>query len=354
LLQDEPDLDPHLAYLAELPAEEKCAILQLAMNSMSRGTALAAARLLPGDLGPEALCKLLLTAAARLQFPAVQHMLDLPAVLGHVDAATLEALLLHAVTHDNTGVFSMVWYAADPGLLSTAAVVRLLTVAARKGAGMYISCLAVGQARQMSSSDLVQLMLAAVNSGSGLGVGALCSLPTAKALSSEIAAQFIEAAVVSDVDLDGRGLLDLFELPGCQQLGSEEVARLLQLALEQASFEAAYEISRLSAAQQLSADQVAQLLKALLQHPSEDKDAQLLQTLLQQTKWGAMLSDSYGTRSGMILCNLPAAQEISSAVLAQLLQAAVEQGHARHLQELCSLPAAQQIDGEVRLQLQQV
>jgi hypothetical protein len=119
-----------------LPAETAVTVLQLAMNCSKPPTALSAAfripyavasaaRDMPAILQPTVARRLLLTAATRQHGAAVAYMISLPAMLHHLDAATLEAMLRLGLRGNNRTLCQLP-AAAE---LSTDTVTQLLLVA---------------------------------------------------------------------------------------------------------------------------------------------------------------------------------------------------------------------------------
>jgi hypothetical protein len=110
-----------------LPAEGAGAVLQLAMNCRKSSTAAAAARRMPELLEPDVPRRLLVTAARRQHTAAMCRMVPLHAMLQHLDAATLEAMLRQLLRHDaRIRTLCQLPVAAE---LSTDTVTQLLLVA---------------------------------------------------------------------------------------------------------------------------------------------------------------------------------------------------------------------------------
>lgn len=300
LLHSVPNsLQDFLEFSADESSEVQLAgILQLAMNSNRpavAATAAAALQRLPSLLEPSLVRRLLVTAALRQHAEALQYLSALPGVQQHVDAATLQTMLMQLVTHaDNSSYVQLL---------------RRFPAAAA----------------QLASCTVAELLKAAVERGRCVWVQQLCKLPGARWLDSNAVVLLLKAAVE-------RGHCEctyyLCNLPAAQQLSGEAVAALLQVAVkcpadvtQWAVADCTHHLCRLPAAQQFSNEAVASLLCAAVQHNSSAS-----------TGW---------------LCKLPAAQQLSSSCVANLLCAAVTQQNKGMIQAVCRLPAAGAIEWRV-------
>uniref|UniRef100_A0A383WDR5 Uncharacterized protein n=1 Tax=Tetradesmus obliquus TaxID=3088 RepID=A0A383WDR5_TETOB len=266
-------------------------LLQLAMKSRRpavAATAAAALQRLPALLEPGTVRLLLVTAAMRQHSEALQHLAALAAVQQHVDAATLQTVLIELVTHaDNSSYVQLL---------------RRFPAAAA----------------QLKRSTVAELLQAAVERGRCVWVQQLCKLPGAQRLSSNVTAQLLQTAV-------DRGYCEctyyLCSLSAARRLGNEAVAELLEAAVkcpedvtQWAVSDCIHHLCRLPAAQQLSSEVLASLLHAAVQRNSGAG-----------ADW---------------LCKLPAAQQLSSSCVTELLCAAAKQRNQVVMQGVCRLPAA--------------
>jgi hypothetical protein len=159
----------------------------------------------------------------------------------------------------------------------------------------------------------------------------LCRLPAAQQLSSDQVMQLLVEAAQNRIHL---GVQKLCLLPAAQEFGSNQVIHLLEGALQRgcrAGRAAAglcsciRELCNLPAAQQLSSEQVMQLLATAVQH-----------------------SHSSRTRG---LCMLPAAQQLDADQVMQIATTAKGRHTIAHCAELSRLPAVQQLGKEQKLQV---
>jgi hypothetical protein len=303
----------------ELPEEDAAALLQLAMNSKWPATGTTALQRMPQHLEADNARKLLITAAARLHEPALQHMLGLEAFKQHVDASTIEAVLMHSVTAAgvHNGMFRTAVNAFDTKVLSHDATVKLLHAAAKSD---QVTCMMtfcrLPQVQQLSSKELVEVLQTAVKRGNEGCIIALTQLPVAQQISSEAVVQLLQAAVLQGVFVyHQRGSDRLCGLPGAQNIGCDAVARLLLMAAEHTSFKALEQmLGLLPTAQLLSNAQVSQLLEAVMHPPPADPESISF-------IFGFEID---GTSCVTALCKLLAAQKLSNAVVAHFLRTAVE------------------------------
>jgi hypothetical protein len=120
-------------------------------------------------------CKLLLTAARRQHAAAVQTLISEPAVLQHMDAWTLEAVLRQLLA--NGSVIGSACFAD----FFESLCVRLLHPQ-------------LPAVVALNSEVLARLLLAAVEASANRCVQQLCLLPAAQQLSSNSMAQLVKAA----------------------------------------------------------------------------------------------------------------------------------------------------------------
>jgi hypothetical protein len=334
------------------PPGEGAALLQLALNCCTPQfardqtlygtldtvlrrvptTEAAAARTMPELLQPAAAHKLLLTAALR-NYKAVNFLLGLSYMQRHLDAETLEAMLLQLMKQfsGSEGVAMMeTWellcnLPAAQQLSSQAAqrVILALTSASvdpdyEQLPSEFYSLPGV---QQLSNDQVMQLLAADPEHTSCYCIEELCQLPAAQQLSGEQVAQLLVPAAQQGCSLCSNLLC---QLPAAQQLSSEMLMKCLLAAVQQGYWESTHELCQLSTAQQLSTEQVVLLLEAAVQQDGS-----------------SCISE---------LCELPAAQQLSSEMLMQCLPAAVQQGDWESTQQLCQLPAAQQLSSEQVLQ----
>ncbi|KAF6235187.1 hypothetical protein COO60DRAFT_506079 [Scenedesmus sp. NREL 46B-D3] len=216
-------------------------LLQLAMNCSNHFTAAAAAMVVlrPLPLEPFAFRKLLLTAVQRQHTGAVQFMTVNPAVLQHVDAPMLEAVLkcLVAVLFGTELCVDMLLHLPAAEQLSSVAVMQLLQAAAQRRADVWVSELCtVPAAQQLIGADVAQLLQAAVpvkhqGCGNARCVSHICRLRGVQQLSSDVVRGLIRVAVEHGgvVGNSAEPLRKL--LPAAQQLSRDELTSLLQAAL---------------------------------------------------------------------------------------------------------------------------
>jgi hypothetical protein len=151
-----------------LPADTAVAVLQLAMNCSNPAIAAeaafripysvsSAARDMPTILQPAVARKLLLAAATRQHGAALAYMLTLPAMLQHLDAATLEAMLMQLLQdYDCVKTLCQLPVAAE---LSIATVTQLLLAACqeREYEAARVFC-GLDAAQQISSEQIEALL----------------------------------------------------------------------------------------------------------------------------------------------------------------------------------------------------
>jgi hypothetical protein len=190
----------------QLPAGVTMAeLLQLAMNSSSHAVAEAAADHLPAQLEPEAVRRLLVTAATRRHDGAVQHLAALAVVAQQLDTATIVSTLQELVaaasqqTHQSERLLCIERVCALPAAaqLGSDAVAQLLLVAleARADVQCIHSLSSLAAAVQLSSNQLTELLQAAAQFRKKKCARELCNLPAAEEMSSEQVAAVLLTAL---------------------------------------------------------------------------------------------------------------------------------------------------------------
>jgi hypothetical protein len=208
-------------------------------------------------------------------------------------------------------------------------------------------------------------------------VNVLCRLPAAALLTSDAVEKILSEGIGQDFVL-GRNSA-VYRLPAAAHVSSSALLEMLEYGVNSGRFEYVEAVCSLPSAQQLSSDDVGHLCQEALTGESTDHllgllcqlpaagqldssaIVQLLKTAIEYcTK---RLSDD-ATDCVEHLCRLPAAAEISSSALVELLQAALleeraifedsrpvhpdhaygqREVHADFYEQLCQLPAAQQL-----------
>jgi hypothetical protein len=356
-----------LHYLQDhiLSADMGGAVLQLAMNCSKPSTAAAAASRMPALLQPDVVRRLLVTAATRQHTAAVHHMVALPAMQQHLNAATLEAMLLQLLRHD--GCINVLCQLPVAAELSTDAVTQLLLAAYQEGsfgAGPIFCDLDVSQ--QISSEQIEALLLGLTTqtkcyecSNSFLFRRAIHALPGFWQLNSSAVVRLLRTAI------SAQGANVSFKLclvPAAANISSADVASLLLEAFakpaEYRIDNITYNVARLPAVHQLTSAEVAQLLHAAAEHytggeggPLDEYNgltslcelAAAQQLSREQVLQPLQLVVRYSRVCTKSLCKLPAVQQLGSESVAQLLQAAIAGGSDQSCKLLCALPAVQQL-----------
>jgi hypothetical protein len=283
-------------------------LLQLAMNSSSSITALAAARQLAllglsaegvaSCITADVVRGLFVTAAVRQHQLALLQMASQPAIAQLIDAATMQKVLEQLIATGDIEAVDVLL-----GKLQLTAV------------------------QQLSSEAVAQLLQAAIPKDSCEALGQLCRLPAARQLSAGAVAQLLEAAWKANYHTSAGQLFDA--LPAVQLLDASMLARLAELTLQQSNGKYTTRLLTLEAAKELTTDMVTQLLTAAIEHSNV----------------------MYVWR---LYCT-PGALELSSAAVTQLLRVAVLQGSSAldHMANLIKLPAAVSISTEQAQQLLQ-
>jgi hypothetical protein len=337
---------------------------------------------MPGLLEPGVACKLLLTAAVRKHTAAVQHMVGLASMRQHINAVALEAmlkqllkqeqclsalcrlpaaaqlttdagtrLLLAAIQQSTFRVVRQLHSLAAAQQLSTEQAETLLQACMQEFAGTHDSVSSVAYDRAfdiflevidlpaailLSSSALVQLLHTAADMADPDITDELCILPAAAAVSSEDAVGLLPAVLQkpSSYHVD-ETIIILMELPAFSQLSCAAVAQLMHAAAEHYIVSTLHPaminshtclkmLCELPAAQELSAEQLLQLLKLVVAHSKNCTEH---------------------------LCKLPAGQQLSSEAVTELLLAAAASSGLADVEQLLTLAAAKQTSSEVVAQL---
>ncbi|KAF6252214.1 hypothetical protein COO60DRAFT_545387 [Scenedesmus sp. NREL 46B-D3] len=238
------------------------------------------------------------------------------------------------------------------------------------------------------SSDAVMLLLQAASQEFAYKAARkLCGLAAAQQLSSEQVETLLHACMQDNTAAGHSDCMALTsalcmastcELPGAMHLSSHAVTRLLHTALTVDSvmycFMDAEQLCRLPAATAISSADVASLLQAaFLKPPSQTADngiedlmhslpaysqlnstqvAQLLRAAAERCCSSSSNDDFEGYIVFTSLCELPAAQQLSTEQVLQPLKV-VAPHNARCTKALCQLPAAQQLSSEAVAQLLQ-
>jgi hypothetical protein len=316
------------------------------MNCSNPGTAEAAAYRIPDQIEPAAARKLLLTAAARQHTAAVQHMIGLPVLQQHVDADTLEATL--TLLLGSLATMQQLCVLPAAGQLSSEAVVRLLRIAIPMRSFLAIEQLcSLAGAQQLSSLQIAGLLGAFAQGGNNAPAVVWClapilQLPAVAAPSSDACVEFLEAVVKQEPSslntLGSRGshthatiamVGRLLTLPAAAELSNSQVAQLLTAAAVNGSSACLSCMLRMAPtamiAGRLSSEMLSQVLQQAVERGSEP--------------------------CSMLLCELPAAQQLSCESMEGLLAAAIASKSLLCTWKLCLLPAAQQLSCEALVRL---
>uniref|UniRef100_A0A383VKL8 Fanconi Anaemia group E protein C-terminal domain-containing protein n=1 Tax=Tetradesmus obliquus TaxID=3088 RepID=A0A383VKL8_TETOB len=201
----------------------------------------------------------------------------------------------------------------------------------------------------------------------------LLELPAAQQLSPEALQHILDNGIqVQSAHLDGSMTL-LLELPAAQQLSPSCVAELLKDFAEQRSSSAQHLLA-LPAAQQLETEFVVQMLEdavasdrwelvpQLLRLPAgQQMSSAALQKLLKSAVKAASINSidrRVSTVTAALDCmeairTFPAARQVPSSSVAELLQTAVERHRRDVAMLLIQLPTAQQVSSSIVVQLLQ-
>uniref|UniRef100_A0A383VKT1 Uncharacterized protein n=1 Tax=Tetradesmus obliquus TaxID=3088 RepID=A0A383VKT1_TETOB len=297
-----------------LPAADAPALLQLAMNcsnwvpataAAQRVTAKAAAATTRGMtalLQPDVARKLLLTAAARQHTVAVHHMVNLEVMQQHINEDTLEGMLVHLLRQH--GCVEVLLQLPAAAQLSTDAVLRLLLAAVKTPNALTAvhKVFSLTAARQLTTEQVDTVLRACMH---------------------EVAAAHTTWTCIAPY----RVFEHVLELPAALQLTGSTVVQLLYTSIDLIDNCFTEAICRHPAAQALSREQ-----------------------LLHQLQITVLRSYDCTER----LCTLPAAQQLDSEAVAQLLLAAAASGATRVyaiMKVLLALPAANALNAAVLVQL---
>ncbi|KAF6246110.1 hypothetical protein COO60DRAFT_1242830 [Scenedesmus sp. NREL 46B-D3] len=286
------------------------------MNCSDPASAEAVVHRLPAQLERGMAHKLLLAAAALKHTAAMQQMLRLAAMQRHADAALVEAMLSQLLAHQES-------------------VQQLCALPA---------------AEQLSSDAVSRLLLQAMQQRLPAAASQLQRLPAAGQLGTEQVGDLLQACVRACAT-DGHGWLLsdclkwILRLPAIRELSSGAIVRVLNTAIDvigESVVElgiAALRLLMLPAAATISGDDMAQLLQAALQRGSVSLSlldgmwklpaaVQLSdKTVVKLLRMAADPSRGYVTRLREFvekLCRLPAAATISIDDMEHLLQAAAQ------------------------------
>jgi hypothetical protein len=339
--------------ILELPADTSIDLLQLAFNNCKEDTAAAAAaaQRLPAQLDADVARKLLTTAAQRWHAAAVLHMAGHVAckdsIQQHIDAPTLETVLLH-MTFDEACV-NVLCRLPAAALLTSDALEKMLWAAFETGYVLdYGSAVyRLPAAAHISSSAVLDMLEDRVYCLTYEWVEALCSLPSAQQLSSDNVDELCQKALT----YEGDHLVGLLcQLPAAGQLDSGAIVQLLETAIEcctkrlsDEATDCVEHLCRLPAAAEISSSALVQLLQAaLLKEHAIFTASQPAYTGLAEA-WREVHADFYEQ-----LCQLPAAQQLSHSEVQQLLLEAVRLDSIVGMTALLQLPAVEQIGSAVQ------
>jgi hypothetical protein len=200
-----------------------------------------------------------------------------------------------------------------------------------------------------------KLLLTAATRGNEAAVQALASCaPVQQCLDAGTLESVLEQSIKGEC-----GCFEMMcNLPAASQLDSAAVARLLQAALQLGRQGFVKRLLRGTAAEQFRADIVVQSLHALLNsttiHPNRfaaklcmlPAAHQLGSSVVEQLLLAAIEGSNRGNIDNGLeaLCGLPAATQLGSGSVTRLLQAAVKQNSRGCVYWLCRLPGLQQTD----------
>jgi hypothetical protein len=314
-----------------LPGDGALDLLQLAMNCSSATTAATAAAYLPALLEeaaaarllPEAARKLLLTAATRQHLQELQQIIMLPCLQQHVDASLVAAMLQQ--------VMDAMADAADQQHPTPASDLPIAT--------MELLC-KLPAAAQLPADAAMQLLLQAVQQRLPKAVAELASMVVGqRQLNNEQLTVLLESSLssVTDADSSSAGCMHaLCYIAEKLQLSSAVWVQLLLKAIElEASISGSTDktlllcvaqLCKLTAAQQLSTAALAGLLQAGAEH-----DLHFMPLLLK----------------------LPAAANLTCEQIVRVLNATLASSTCSSVftMALCEVPAAQHLSDEEVLQL---
>jgi hypothetical protein len=189
-------------------------------------------------------------------------------------------------------------------------------------------------AMQLNSSAVVRVLRTAIRVHGDDAAEDVSELPAAADISTADEASLLHEAFAQPAARSIEYILDdIMVLPAFDQLNSAEVAQLLHAAAQHFSdgdeleeYDGLTVLCELAAAQELSSEQVLPPLQLVVRHSHKCTDA---------------------------LCKLPAVRQLSSDAVAQLLQAAIAGKSERSFKLLCELPAVHMLSSEAAAQLLQ-
>ncbi|WIA42587.1 hypothetical protein OEZ86_008563 [Tetradesmus obliquus] len=220
-------------------------ILQIAVNCSSQGVAAAAIDRLVfiqrsahfSDLEPEAVCRILVTAALRQHASVIESLASQPGVEEAVDPHTLEKIFKHLIScHEDTCTALLDEWPAAVQTLSADAVARLILHALESGPqhthdrGFAAELMRTPAAAQISSDTLADIITASILQHDTELVAVACEALPAQQITHEVVAQLQQAALQQG---SGVSVMFLCSLPAAQQLSSSEMFGLLRLAVQQ-------------------------------------------------------------------------------------------------------------------------
>jgi hypothetical protein len=190
----------------------------------------------------------------------------LPGAAG-ISSSVMGSLLLSAVLLTNwrgLGELSVDVMCALPEArnLSSDHMVQLLKAGFHQDKDAAARLCQVPAFKQLSESDVEELLLAAAECGDVDGMCELCALQASEGLRCAAVLPALEEAVKQRSSLCTHALC---RLPAVDWLGTEAVTLLLLVAISCGSGGCTEQLCKILAAQQLSSDAVAQLLQAALQ-----------------------------------------------------------------------------------------
>jgi hypothetical protein len=305
----------------QLPAGVTMAeLLQLAMNSSSHAVAEAAAYYVPAQLEPAVVRGLLVTAATRQHVSAVHIMTLLEVVKQHADAPTLHRALQELIAPHS---------------------VHFLWQSVRVSLWEYMA-----QASNLRSNDQRVLCIMAV-----------CALPAAAQLGSDVVMQLLLVALQAQAD--DQCICSLRRVTAAAQINSIQLTEILQAAVQLRRVECTRMLCSLPAAEEMSSEQVAAVLLTALQQDSTACAHAILKQFpsvvhLKADMLAPLLLAAAGHRNTTCmerLCSLPGRDGIGPAAVVSLLQAAVQAGTYVGFELLTQIPAMANITSGDVLQL---
>jgi hypothetical protein len=316
------------------------------MNSTSQQLRLAATKRVPAQLKAATVRTLLLTAATRHCSASIKALVSFPAVRQHVDASLLEELLSYLP--------------ADCGSVECMILERV--PAARHVLFEQVPAAAAA----LSNQAVVKLLVVALHWDCDKCASKVCSMPAAQELGTEEVARLLAMGAKQKSRRSringGTTTAELCSLPAAQQIEVGTLEQLLQTAVQHDNNLVVEELCCLSACQQLGSTAVARLLRASIEVCSDECMKHLcaipaalqlgcaaVEELLQVALTGAANASKHTCLEH--LCSLPAAQQLNGKATTTILAAYVQKNNFKGVKVLCSMPGAQQLSGEAVLQL---